>query len=169
MPPKFFDVDRLRIAVEDEEAARVHSDQPASGSHGDHLSEGWVEVIPEVSYGVDEGETLAIIGESSSGKSLMVLGAFGLLPSGCRVVGGSTSYRGLSFEPGGRRDGPDRSMRRKERRRLQRAGTVSVESDPEWNTVVGTEIGFLFQNPISAWTPILEIGPQTGEVLAAHT
>ena len=161
VPPRFFEVEDLRIAVEDH--------QTPTSAHGGHLLDGWAEVIPRASYGVDEGQTLAIIGESSSGKSLMVLGAFGLLPAGTRVLGGTTTYRDLRFEPGGSADEPDRPLRRKDRKKLQRSGTVAADSTPEWARVVGTEIGFLFQDPIAAWTPILEIGPQAGETLAAHT
>ncbi len=169
MPRRFLEVEHLRIAVEDVHAANSRGGQPPSSVHGDRLSEGWVEAIPGATYGVGTGETLAIIGESASGKSLMLLGAFGLLPAGCRVLGGTTTYRGLRFEPGGSREDPERPIRRKERRLLQRSGTVTDEADPEWARIVGSEIGFLFQNPISSWTPILEIGPQAGEALATHT
>jgi len=166
---RLFEVENLRIAVEDHHAANARGDQPPRSVHGDRLADGWVEVIPGAAYGVNAGETLAIIGESSSGKSLMLLGAFGLLPAGCRVLGGTTTYRGLGFEPGGNREDPERPIRRKERRLLQRAGTVTDDVDPEWGRAIGTEVGFLFQNPISSWTPILEIGSQAGEALAAHT
>ena len=137
--------------------------------HGERLPFGWVEAIPGASFGVAEAETLAIVGESSSGKSLMLLGAFGLLPSGTRVLGGAVTYRGALFEPAGHRDEPTQPIRRKERKRLERAGTVMDEVDPDWAHLVATEIGFLFQNPISSWTPILEIGTQAGEVLDEHT
>lgn len=169
MRRRLFEVENLRVAVEDLHAAKARGGQPPSSVHGDRLADGWVEVVPGATYGVDAGETLAIIGESSSGKSLMLLGAFGLLPAGCRVLGGTTTYRGLGFEPGGIREDSERPIRRKERRLLQRAGTVTDDVDPEWGRAVGTEVGFLFQNPISSWTPILEIGHQAGEALAAHT
>lgn len=99
----------------------------------------------------------------------MLLNAFGLLPSGTRVLGGTTTYRGISFEPAGCRDEPTRPILRKEQKRLKRAGTVMDEVDPEWARIVALEIGFLFQNPISSRTPILKIGPQAGEVLDEHT
>lgn len=169
MSQRLFEVDGLRVAVNDQDTAVRGDREPPTSIHGDRLPFGWIEVIPGASFGVGTAETLAIVGESSSGKSLMLLGAFGLLPSGARVLGGTTTYRGISFEPAGRRDEPTRPIRRKEQKRLKRAGTVMDEVDPEWARLVALEIGFLFQNPISSWTPILEIGPQAGEVLDEHT
>jgi len=166
---RLFEVEGLRIAINDQEAA-VRRDRIAPmDAFGQQLEFGWVEVIPGASFGVDASETLAIIGESSSGKSLMLLGAFGLLPSGARVLGGTTTYRGMSFEPGGQRENPSQRIRRKDRKRIARSGTVADDFDPDWAHLVATEVGFLFQNPISSWTPILEIGPQAGEVLDVHT
>ncbi|MEN8235752.1 MAG: ABC transporter ATP-binding protein [Actinomycetota bacterium] len=169
MSPRLFEVEGLRIAVNDQEAAVRADRQPPTTAHGEQLPFGWVEAIPGVSYGVEAGETLALIGESSSGKSLMLLGAFGLLPGGTRPLGGTTTYRGVTYQPAGRRDEPERPLRRRERKRLMRAGTVLEDSDPVWERIVATEVGFLFQNPIASWTPILEIGPQAGEVLDEHT
>ncbi len=166
---RLFEVEGLRIAVNDQDAAVRGDREPPTNVHGERLPFGWVEAIPWASYGVDAAETLAIIGESSSGKSLMLLGAFGLLPGGTRVLGGAVTYRGTSFEPAGHRDDPTKPIGRKEKKRLKRAGTVTDESDPEWARLVATEVGFLFQNPISSWTPIIEIGPQAGEVLDEHT
>lgn len=169
MSLKLFEARNLRIAVNDHEAAVQTDRRPPVSTHGEQLPFGWVEAIPGVSYGVGEGETLALIGESSSGKSLMLLGAFGLLPVGVRSLGGVTTYRGLTYEPAGHRDDPHRPVRRRERKRLMQAGTVLESANPRWERTIGTEVGFLFQNPIASWTPILEIGPQAGEVLDQHT
>ena len=46
---------------------------------------------------------------------------------------------------------------------------MSDDVNSGWARAVGSEVGFLFQDPISSWTPILEIGPQAGEALATHT
>ncbi len=166
--PKLFEVRGLRIAILDPEAAVRGTRRPPVDDRGERLPTGWVEAIPGVSYGVDEGETLALIGESASGKSLMLLGAFGLLPQGARVLGGITTFRDTVFEPVG---GGDDNRARDRRRRAKRhtPGTVMDGTDPDWARVVATEVGFLFQNPIASWTPILEIGPQAGEVLDEYT
>ena len=169
MSQRLFEVEGLRIAINDQGAAVRGDREPPTSVHGEKLPFGWVEAIPGVSFGVDAAETLAIIGESSSGKSLMLLGAFGLLPSGTRVLGGTATYRDTTSEPSGLRDEPTQPISRKERKRFRRAGTVMDDVDPEWAHLVATEVGFLFQNPISAWTPIIEIGPQAGEVLDVYT
>jgi peptide/nickel transport system ATP-binding protein len=167
--PKLFDVRDLRVAVNDQEVAVRGDREPPTSPQGQRLPYGWVEAIPCASYAVDAGQTLALIGESASGKSLMLLGAFGLLPEGTRVLGGATTYGNVTFEPGGRRDEQERPLSRRERKQLRRAGTVMDDVDPEWARAMGTEIGFLFQNPIASWTPILQIGPQAGEVLSEYT
>lgn len=169
MSQRLFEVEGLRIAINDQSAAVRKDREPPTTIHGEVLPFGWIEAIPAASFGVNASETLAIIGESSSGKSLMLLGAFGLLPSGTRVLGGTVTYRGTTFEPAGHRDEPTQPIRRKESKRLRRAGTVMDDVDPEWAHLIATEVGFLFQNPISSWTPIIEIGPQAGEVLDVHT
>jgi ABC-type dipeptide/oligopeptide/nickel transport system ATPase component len=46
-----------------------------------------VEVLGDASYGVHEGEVLGLVGESASDKSLILMGSFGLLSSGARVIG----------------------------------------------------------------------------------
>jgi len=63
-----------------------------------------------------------------------------------------------------------RRERRRWRRRQEVAGSVQAGyDDDEWRRTVGTDIGFLFQDPIASWTPVYVIGEQAGEVLAEHT
>ena len=171
MPQRLFEVEHLRVAV-DEEDAVVPVDRPTPMTDfGEDLPPGWVEVIPGMSFGVNEGEVLGLVGESASGKSLALLGAFGLLPAGTRVVGGTTSFRGYTLRPGGVPPAA-RATRREKRQRKRRGlpGTVGAEyEDDTWKHIVGTEIGFLFQDPIASWTPDIGIGAQAGEALEAHT
>jgi len=122
--PRLFEVDGLRIAINDQEAAVRGDREPPTTIHGERLPFGWVEAIPGASFGVAEAETLAIVGESSSGKSLMLLGAFGLLPNGTRALGGAVTYRGTLFEPAGHRDEPTQPIRRKEKRRFERSEEI---------------------------------------------
>lgn len=174
MAGRLFEVDNLRIAVADQDTMVRLDRAPPVTDAGVPLSRGWVEVVPGVSYGVDEGEVLALIGESASGKSLILLGGFGLLPDGVRAIGGRTTYAGLTYHPAGPPvvdPGATRRRERRKQRRLQEvAGSVlAAYDDDEWRRAVGSEIGFLFQNPIASWTPVYVIGEQAGEVLEEHT
>ncbi len=169
MPNPIFEVRDLRVAVFDQ-ALSVHGPPGPYTEGGDQLGPGWVEVIPSVSYHVDEGESLAMVGESASGKSLMLMGAFGLLSPGAKVIGGETRYRDLTYRPGGSVFDPDTKQPRAERKRSRVAGTVMDDlGDSAWAREIGTDVGFLFQNPIGSWMPVEVIGLQSGEALGYHS
>jgi oligopeptide/dipeptide ABC transporter ATP-binding protein len=169
MPQPLFEVDDLRIAVFDQDRALRGVPGPVTET-GEELSEGWVEVITGLSYSVREGEVLAIIGESASGKSLAVMGPFALLAPGARVIGGRVRFHDVVYRPGGVIEDPATKRSRKQRKEARNAGTVIADySDSEWGRLVGTHVGFVFQDAIGSWTPDLVIGEQAGEALAAHT
>ncbi|WP_395015025.1 ABC transporter ATP-binding protein [Dongia sp.] len=93
-----------------------------------------VRAVDGVSFGVGEGETLAIVGESGSGKTVMTLGPLGLLPEGVAV-----NMRG----------------------RAQANGSELLEMDQGQLSVLrGGFFGVVFQDPMSALNPMLKIGPQ---------
>lgn len=169
MPPSLFEVNDLRVAVFDADRAVRDVPGPVTDA-GEQLSPGWVEVLPGVSFAVGEGEVLALIGESASGKSLALMGGFGLLAPGARVIGGEVRYAGHAFRPGGALPNAERKRSRKERKMARVSGTVIADyGDDEFARLVGTEVGFVFQNPIGSWTPTLVIGEQSGEALAYHS
>ncbi|GAA4909180.1 oligopeptide transport system ATP-binding protein [Actinomycetospora succinea] len=94
-------------------------------------------VLNGVSYHVDEGETLAVLGESGSGKSVTAQTVMGILdtPPG-RITGGSVRFRGeelLGADP--------------ERRRLLR----------------GESMAMIFQDALSALNPVYSVGFQIAE------
>ncbi|MEN8040643.1 MAG: ABC transporter ATP-binding protein [Actinomycetota bacterium] len=168
MHQPLFEVEDLRIAVAD--SRRHGSDIPGPVTDdGEELGSGWVEVIPGASYSVRQGEVLGLVGESASGKSLMLMGAFGLLSSGARVIGGTTRYSGQEYKPFHPWQGEDDEPSRRERKQRRIAGTaVARYTDDAWAKLVGTDVGFMFQNPIGSWTPDIGIGEQTGEALTEH-
>lgn len=169
MPKPLFEVNDLRIAVADSHSLARRVPGPVTDD-GEALQTGWVEALSGVSYSVDEGEVLGLVGESASGKSLMLMGAFGLLSSGARVIGGTTRYRDHEYKPFHPWLGEDDEPSRRERTQRRIAGTaVARYTDDEFARLIGTEVGFLFQNPIGSWTPDLVIGEQSGEVLEQHT
>ena len=169
MHPLLFEVRDLRVAVFDADRA-AHGDPGPVSDAGEELADGWVEVLCSVSFAVAEGEVLALIGESASGKSLALMGGFGLLAPGARVIGGSAILGGHEHKPGGSTDKPASKRSRKERKQARQSGTVGADYlDSDWAELVGTEVGFMFQNPIGAWTPDHVIGEQAGEALDYHT
>lgn len=174
-----FEVSQLRVAAFDSGLAvdgAFDSGVPrgdvaaAVTDAGDQLSQGWVEVLPDMSFSVERGQVLALVGESGSGKSLALMGAFSLLAQGTRVLGGQTRFEDAVFLPGGETVVSDPEQSRQQRKESRAAGTVIADySDDRWARTVGTRIGFMFQNPIGSWTPDLVIGEQAGESLAAHS
>jgi oligopeptide/dipeptide ABC transporter ATP-binding protein len=101
-----------------------------------------VRAVDGVSFHVDEGETLAIVGESGCGKSVTALSIMGLIPwPPGKVVGGQVLYQG------------------KDLLRLPQA---------EMRQVRGKEIAMVFQEPMTSLNPVLTIGRQLTETLEAH-
>ena len=101
---------------------------------------GGVRAVRGVDYQVREGEFLGIVGESGSGKSVSSLAVMGLLPSSAKVDG-EILYRGESLL-----DKDDRALSR----------------------LRGKEMAMIFQDPLSALTPVYTIGQQIEEALTLH-
>jgi oligopeptide/dipeptide ABC transporter ATP-binding protein len=113
----------------------------------EHLTAGFdikgrfLPAVIDVSFHVDAGETLCLVGESGSGKSLTALSIIGLLQSPGRIAGGTIHLNG-------------RNLRELHEREMQR--------------VRGAEIGFVFQEPMTALNPVFTIGSQIQETLRIH-
>jgi oligopeptide/dipeptide ABC transporter ATP-binding protein len=103
---------------------------------------GVVRAVDDVSWDVEEGETVALVGESGCGKSVSALSIMRLVagPAG-RVVGGRVHFKGRDL--------------------LQL-------SEEEMRRVRGREIGMVFQEPMTSLNPVLSIGRQLTEGLEIH-
>jgi oligopeptide/dipeptide ABC transporter ATP-binding protein len=103
---------------------------------------GVVRAVDGVSWDIEEGETVALVGESGCGKSVSALSVMRLVaePAG-RIEGGEILYRG---------------------RDLLRI------SEEEMRHVRGREIGMIFQEPMTSLNPVLTIGRQLTEGLQIH-
>jgi peptide/nickel transport system ATP-binding protein len=97
--------------------------------------------VDGVSFHVDEGETLAVVGESGCGKSVTASSILRLVPEPPGKIAGSIRFRGTDLL-----QLPDREMRR----------------------VRGNDISMIFQEPMTSLNPVLTIGRQLTETLRLH-
>ena len=102
---------------------------------------GEVHAVDGVSFALEKGKTLGIVGESGCGKSVTALSIMGLLPPAGRIVSGSANFDG--------RDLVGRKAR-------------------ELENIRGHEIGMIFQDPMTSLNPTLTIGMQITETLRRH-
>jgi oligopeptide/dipeptide ABC transporter ATP-binding protein len=106
-------------------------------------SAGVVKAVDGVSYTVDEGETVAVVGESGCGKSVTAMSILRLIPwPPGKIVGGSIRF-----------DGQD----------------LLQLTEEEMRNIRGRDIGMIFQEPMTSLNPVLTIGLQLTETLMAHT
>jgi oligopeptide transport system ATP-binding protein len=104
--------------------------------------EGVVHAVDGVSFSVDPGRTLGIVGESGCGKSVTALSIMRLLPEPpARIVSGSIRFDGRE---------------------------LTTLSERELEDVRGRQIAMVFQDPMTALNPTLTIGTQIVEVLERH-
>ncbi|MFF8725154.1 ABC transporter ATP-binding protein [Streptomyces sp. NPDC015171] len=104
--------------------------------------DGVAHAVNGVGYQVAEGETLAVLGESGSGKSVTAQAVMGILdtPPG-RVTAGQILFRGQDLL----------KLKEEQRRRIR-----------------GTGIAMIFQDALSALNPVLSVGDQLGEMFVVH-
>ena len=101
---------------------------------------GWAPVLRGISFTLERGDTLGLIGESGSGKSMVALALMGLLPDGARTSG---SIR----------------LNGQELLGLPDAALCHIR---------GQRIGMVFQEPMTALNPLHRIGHQVAEPLRLH-
>ena len=111
---------------------------------------GTVRAVDGVSFRVPEGGSVALVGESGSGKSMVAQAILGILPAVGRIEGGAIEFAD-----------PARSGRRVDIARLDVRG-------PELQAIRGGRISIIFQEPMTALSPLHTVGNQVGEALALH-
>jgi len=107
---------------------------------------GRTEAVRGVSFTVHRGETVGLVGESGSGKTLTCRAVLGLLAPGCARTAGRVELVGGNAE---RTDLTGLSRR-------------------DWNSVRGTRIGTVFQDPASYLNPSITVGRQLAETLRVN-
>ena len=111
---------------------------------------GTVKAVDGVSFRVPEGGTLALVGESGSGKSVVAQSIMGILPRIARIESGEILFR----DP--RRPGSEVDIARLPVRSRAMRG------------IRGGRISIIFQEPMTALSPLHTVGDQVGEALALH-
>ncbi|MBA3021866.1 ABC transporter ATP-binding protein [Propionicimonas sp.] len=101
---------------------------------------GLVRAVRGLSFDLAAGETLGIVGESGSGKSVTSLAVMGLHPSTTRISG-SIKLHGQE---------------------------LLGQTDSEMSQIRGRDLAMVFQDPLSALTPVYTIGDQIVEAIQAH-
>ena len=105
-------------------------------------SAGTVQAVDDVSFDIDEGETVAVVGESGCGKSVSALSILRLIPwPPGKIIGGSIHFSGHD---------------------------LLALSDDEIRKIRGREISMVFQEPMTSLNPVLSIGLQLTETMEHH-
>jgi oligopeptide/dipeptide ABC transporter ATP-binding protein len=100
-----------------------------------------VNAVDGVSFDVDRGEIVGIVGESGSGKTMTALSLLRLIPEPGKITNGRILY--------GEKD-------------------VAQMSDDEIREFRGNEVAMIFQDPMTSLNPVLRVGFQIEEAMAAH-
>jgi oligopeptide/dipeptide ABC transporter ATP-binding protein len=103
--------------------------------------EGIVKAVDDVSFSVTKGQTLGLVGESGCGKSVTAMSITRLISSPGRIIGGEVLLNGRN---------------------------LAALSDREMRQVRGAQISMIFQEPMTALNPVLQVGFQIAESVLAH-
>lgn len=106
-----------------------------SGDHGEAVR------VDHVSFYVEEGETICIVGESGCGKSVTSLSIMGLLGRGGAVTDGSVLFSGKN---------------------------LLKLTEKELDQLRGNEISMIFQDPLTSLNPVFSVGSQIVESIRRH-
>jgi peptide/nickel transport system permease protein len=100
-----------------------------------------VPIVDSVSFDINPGEAVAIVGESGCGKSMTISGILRVLPMGAHVQAASITFKGVE---------------------------LTALSERQMNAYRGTGIGFISQEPISSLNPAFTVGHQLEEAVRLH-
>jgi oligopeptide/dipeptide ABC transporter ATP-binding protein len=104
-------------------------------------SRGVVRAVDGVSFHINSGETLGVVGESGCGKTITALSILRLVPEPGRITSGRILFRG---------------------------NDVTKMDDDEIRDLRGNDVSMIFQDPMTSLNPVTRIGPQIEEAMTAH-
>src|SRR5688500_8712386 len=100
-----------------------------------------VKAVDGVSFTLDEGETLGIVGEYGSGKTVTSMSILRLLPPAAHIVGGEIWFAGEN---------------------------LLTKSEREMQRIRGSQITMILQDPLMSLNPLFTIGEQIAEPSRSH-
>ncbi|MBS4213855.1 MULTISPECIES: ABC transporter ATP-binding protein [Neobacillus] len=121
MVQKVLEIDKLKVGINDD---------------GNKIA-----IVNGISFSLQKGETLGIVGESGCGKSMTSLSLMGLLPPGVEWLDGDIKTESLHFKDFKKKD---------------------------WRKIRGKRIAMIFQEPMSSLNPVYTIGKQIMEMILSH-
>ncbi|MDD3688610.1 MAG: ABC transporter ATP-binding protein [Synergistaceae bacterium] len=107
-----------------------------------HTEAGIVRALEDVSFSIEEGEVLGLVGETGCGKSVTALSVMGLVPvPPGKILGGTIEFGGRNL--------------------------LSLDSE-EMRAMRGKDLAMIFQDPMSSLNPVFTAGFQVEEAIVAH-
>ena len=106
-----------------------------------HTEAGLVKAVNDVSFNVEKGKTLGIVGESGCGKSITSLSIMGLVERPGKIEGGEILFEGED---------------------------LLKMTEAQMRNIRGKKIAMIFQDPMTALNPVMTVGDQIGESIAIH-
>ena len=104
-----------------------------------HIGE--VQAVRGVSFNLEKGEALGIVGESGCGKSVTMMTIMGLLADNAKIAGGEINFNGKD---------------------------LTNATEKEMEAIRGNDIGMIFQDPMTSLNPVFTVGNQLIEPLMKH-
>ncbi|MBK7709116.1 MAG: ABC transporter ATP-binding protein [Acidobacteria bacterium] len=102
---------------------------------------GLVRAVNDVSFHIDEGELLGLVGESGCGKSITALSVMRLISPPGKIAAGSMTFKGEE---------------------------LTTASDERMREIRGNDIAMIFQDPMTSLNPVYTVGEQIAEALRLH-
>ena len=106
-----------------------------------YTNEGVMPAVDGVSFSLEEGEILAIVGESGCGKSVTSMSLLNLVSRPGKIIEGEILYKN---------------------------DNLLEKNEEEMRRIRGNEISMIFQEPVASLNPVFKIGRQIGETIMFH-